>query len=112
LYFFAYQAASKNKVTGLVFAQLNAEELKYNSLLRSDNYSNNSKRISDEQWCELQKIWETNIHSLAKEFKEGVVNVDPLAKATVCNHCKLNTLCRIKEQERLFPSTYVSEHND
>ena len=112
LYFFAYQAASKNKVTGLVFAQLNAEELKYNSLLRSDNYSNNSKRISDEQWCELQKIWETNIYSLAKEFKEGVVNVDPLAKATVCNHCKLNTLCRIKEQEQLFPSTYVSEHND
>lgn len=109
LYFFAYQATSKKKVTGLVFAQVNSEELKYNSLLKSDNFCENSKRISNEKWGELQQIWEANIYSLAKEFKEGVVYVDPLPKASVCTNCKLNTLCRIKEKEQLLSIAYTSE---
>lgn len=109
LYFFAYQATSKNKVTGLVFAQVNSEEMKYNSLLRSDNFFKNSKRISNEQWGDLQQKWEASIYSLAKEFKDGVVYVDPSPKTSVCTNCKLNTLCRIKEKEQLLSISYSSE---
>jgi len=49
-------------------------------------------------WAALQSQWQHSIESTITEFLSGLATVSPLNRPSSCNHCGLQSLCRIHEE--------------
>ncbi len=48
-----------------------------------------------EDWPDLQSRWQQDIHQLAQDFSQGVVDVQPINGDATCVRCGLQGLCRV-----------------
>jgi probable DNA repair protein len=90
---------------GLVFAKIRAGQHTFvgrvgdakNTLLAK--LSGGSGLIKNPLTAELLIDWRDCIQQLARDFLEGKAEVDPREAPQTCEHCGLETLCRIRENE-------------
>ena len=105
-----YAVTAEGNIAAVVFGQIKHGEMKFVGLA-DDTYgeedspalipdvkilskSRVSKSFTD--WGALVMYWETNLKTLAKNYRKGDARVDPY-KANTCMYCDLGTLCRINE---------------
>jgi ATP-dependent helicase/DNAse subunit B len=56
--------------------------------------------------------WKRNIDQLAQDFLAGHAEVDPRDYPKTCEHCGLEALCRITENQALLEEEQDSEDNE
>jgi len=101
-------------VAGLVFARIRAGEQQFAGAVRSadallprdaEGYRSLAKRpLGDEQLAD----WRTSIERLARAFLAGDAEVDPREYPKTCEHCELQSLCRVQE----FPPGLSEDDSD
>lgn len=88
----------------LVFAQLATGQVGFNGIARIDGLIDGVRspeavrRLKDAgttDWQQLQNDWRALLQELAQEFAAGVAAVLPSRGAQTCQHCDLQSLCRI-----------------
>jgi ATP-dependent helicase/DNAse subunit B len=101
-----YSIASGEKLSAVLFAQLRTGELKFNGVVEESelipNLPPNRKgvlREATEQWPEVLTEWNTILKSLADDFVQSKIAVDPKDGISTCRklYCELSALCRINE---------------
>lgn len=114
VYYTAVTRSTDLEVSALAIAQVHIESVDYHALARGENFDaaieplTGAKMKSGAQgercaesdaasWREMTSGWEQLVDSLAAEFNSGECRVDPIASKTVCERCKLQSLCRITE---------------
>jgi len=105
-----YAVTAEGNIAAVVFAQIKRGEMKFVGLtddaygeedsptlipeVKTLSKSRVSKSFTD--WGAMFMFWETNLKTLAKNYRKGDARVDP-HKANTCRYCDLGTLCRINE---------------
>ncbi len=88
---------------GIAYAQLKKGKLKFQTDLHEDapplglDPIKTGKYPCAETWEERRRAWETVLTQTAERFAAGHTQVDPFKKTQTCQHCGLETLCRIGE---------------
>jgi ATP-dependent helicase/DNAse subunit B len=100
-------------VSALAIAQVNLKAIGYKALARGANFDPSiapltggkptakdktleRDLISDaEKWAEIRTSWATLVDELGAEFVAGESRVAPIKSATVCEYCRLQSVCRI-----------------
>ncbi len=100
-----YGAVWTEAVAGLVFAWVRAGEMAFDGLTcRSELLpgvkSSVESRDFDSDWETCLEAWSALLTSLAEDFAKGRSEVQPVDRNKTCNHCRLETLCRIDELEQ------------
>jgi ATP-dependent helicase/nuclease subunit B len=103
------QAAEKDpkfqKVSSLLYAQVNIEDMRFRGIAEnSDSYpgvalDRQRNRPESMSWEELRTYWQQSLESLAQEFLDGYLPVEPKSVAS-CQYCHLQALCRIQEKRQ------------
>lgn len=88
-------------VSALAYAILHPETIKLTGFSAANTGIATIKAF--EQWDNLITEWQHTLSRLAREFIEGYAAVDPKNGRVTCEHCHLQTLCRIHER-----STYAT----
>jgi ATP-dependent helicase/nuclease subunit B len=103
---FGVNQAPGSEPGGLVFARVKAGELEFAGRLRNPlavlpgagkTSSLVKNPLTDDQLSE----WRWTIERLAMDFLAGKAEVNPRDLDDTCEHCKLSTLCRIKERREV-----------
>lgn len=104
LYMLAVEEERQQNVEGLFIAQIHIEESRYKGISNNDaiypkSLYTSKTSVSDElSWDELRQSWQESLGTLATEYLQGFVAVDPKNVNTSCTWCHLTTLCRINEE--------------
>lgn len=92
------------KPSGIVFAKLHPDDIKFHGLaISSDSIPGiktpkDIKRYSaDTTWESQLQTWDIHLKALLNDFIQGKVSVDPLDSENTCRLCSLKTVCRIKQ---------------
>ena len=99
----AYAVASNQPLSGVAFALLRPDDLRFDGISSDSNEIPGVKRIdglrgfNENSWEELMTTWRNVLEELAEGFRRGVAIVDPREKK-VCQTCHLTGFCRIHEQ--------------
>lgn len=94
-----------HKVSSLLYAQVNIEEMKYRGIAQNtDIYPGvaleQQRNFPDSiTWDELREFWQLSLQTLAQEFIDGYLLIEPKS-VTSCQYCHLDQLCRVKEQRQ------------
>jgi ATP-dependent helicase/DNAse subunit B len=100
-----YAVAAPKPVDSICFARLRTGEMGFFGLGREDDKIPGVKAsefASDGTlpWSERREDWRRKLQTLADQFRSGYVSVDPAeGTAVTCRYCKLESLCRIDEQD-------------
>jgi ATP-dependent helicase/DNAse subunit B len=102
-------------VSALAIAQINVKSIDFKALARSANFDPNvapltgakptakdktSVRDTESdaaEWAQKTQGWATLVDELAAEFVSGECRVAPIKSPTVCEYCRLQSVCRINE---------------
>jgi probable DNA repair protein len=96
---------------GLVFAKVRTSKPEFAGRVRNArdtliaNLSGNTNLVKKPLADELLDDWKKNIEQLARDFLAGRAEVDPRDYPKTCEHCGLQTLCRIQEHQAQLDST-------
>ena len=111
-----YAGVVKEKLAGILFAQLQAKELCFKGISEEAELAPKVKSYKDmkqtkemSSWSAVLENWRATVAKLAEDFKTGMADVDPLKPGETCRYCELSTLCRIHEQNRLLDATEETE---
>ena len=98
LYVLARDATKATELSGLAFAQLRRGECKYVELADVGILAVESHKTKkyQEQWQQSIDTWPDQLTRLAEDFLAGQAVVDPIDE-TVCQYCKLDSVCRISQ---------------
>jgi probable DNA repair protein len=106
---------SEEVLGGLVFAQVRTGEMKFaghvgdaSATLFTDLKGTNPL-VRNSLTAEQLLDWRDCIEQLAIDFIEGKAEVDPSEYPKTCEHCGLQTLCRIQENPELRKADVGSE---
>lgn len=94
-----YCITSPPLISGLVFAQISSQELKFKGIVHPDAQTLapfNLKPVAD--WQQQRELWETAFNTLAAEFRSGHAKVNPKRGHRTCQFCEVKPLCRVHEQ--------------
>ncbi|MGO9775769.1 MAG: PD-(D/E)XK nuclease family protein [Terracidiphilus sp.] len=100
---------------GLVFAKVRAGESGFAGQVfdpaatLSNSLKGTSSLVKNKLTLDQLIGWRDCIQQLAKDFLAGRAEVDPREAPKTCEHCGLQTLCRILERESQFESEDESE---
>ncbi len=109
-----YAIANKNDVSGVAFGQLNVEAVAFKGLAEDADVAPGISGVGDPddknattiarlgfpvRWPELVEQWQGVLEALAAEFTTGTAEVNPKSRATTCQYCHLQNLCRIRHRE-------------
>ena len=103
----AYAVASSEPISGVTFALLSPDDLKFDGIAKDSHGIKGVKRIEDlgsfneNSWDELMTKWRNVLEQLAEGFRCGDAKVDP-RKKEVCQTCHLTSFCRIHEQTEIL----------
>lgn len=84
-----YCIASDKSISGLSFAQVRIDDVRFNGINISDT----------PQWQTLVNEWKIVLNQLANEFCSGNATVTPKDIKKTCQYCDLKPLCRIYERK-------------
>lgn len=102
-------------VSALAIAQINVKSIDFKALARGANFDPNvapltgakptakdktSVRDTESdaaEWAQKTQGWATLVDELAAEFVSGECRVAPIKSPTVCEYCRLQSVCRINE---------------
>lgn len=96
-------AISEEAVTAIVYGQINAVDMALYGISRDDQNEQDIKVIStvkcaeERNWNEQLEYWRTVLTQLGLSFCQGHAELDPKSSDT-CEHCHLQTFCRIQEE--------------
>ncbi|MDR1012279.1 MAG: PD-(D/E)XK nuclease family protein [Coxiellaceae bacterium] len=85
-------------ITGLAFAHINNESMKFRELNLDELFSNlcsNKSKNDIKTWSELIKYWKATLDKIANEFVSGKATPEPLSRE-ICRQCNFDPICRIK----------------
>jgi ATP-dependent helicase/nuclease subunit B len=98
-----YCVLDPEKTIGILFAQLNAEEMGFVGISAIDLEIKNVKPLEKSReadtadWHAQIRQWHTTLTQLADNFSNGHARVDPKYLVETCKNCHLHSLCRIHE---------------
>lgn len=97
-----YCVTHDSNPAGVAFGSLKPEGAEFQGLSKFEaclpgvKTLDKTKRFGSEStWEEQRTVWETTLTSLAKDFSDGVANVDPRDGNATCRLCSLKSLCRV-----------------
>ncbi|MDR3492955.1 MAG: PD-(D/E)XK nuclease family protein [Gammaproteobacteria bacterium] len=100
-----YCVTENKNITGIMFAQINIEEIELKGISHTPLDISSVKMITDinyadaSTWTEQLKHWQTNLEKLGSEFYSGNAHVDPKDSIETCRYCTLQSLCRVAEYD-------------
>ncbi len=101
-----YCLTSSNPISGILFAELRSDGVRYRGILEDDATSipgttplSKVKESDAITFTELKRFWQTTLSQLASQFQQGITTVDPKNPITTCQYCHCQPLCRIFELE-------------
>ena len=89
-----YCISSSYPIAAIALAQVRNDEMKFHGLAHSDGLFPQLKVYDN--WQTLQANWQVLLEELAAQFLAGNAAIAPKDKK-VCEFCKLELICRIKE---------------
>lgn len=98
-----YCLTDPNYVTGIMFAQVNANDVKWEGVSELDIEISGVKRLNKVKsadaatWQEQVQQWQATLEKLGNQFYQGHAEVDPKDPDETCLHCDLQAFCRIHE---------------
>jgi ATP-dependent helicase/nuclease subunit B len=98
-----YCILDHSDATGILFAQINSEEMKWKGIsenllgIESVNTLQDEKNTAATTWVEQREKWKITLEQLGEDFYTGKAHVDPKDTMLTCRYCQLQTLCRIHE---------------
>jgi probable DNA repair protein len=100
-----YSIAVKEKVAGVVFAQVKKGNIRYLGIAERDGIIPGAgvpgvKKSPVELFPTIEKVkevWQQKIEMLVNEIKKGIAAVDPVSIAKSCRYCDYGPVCRIGE---------------
>jgi len=98
-----YCTTDSLKTCGILFAQINSEEMKWKGISGIDLGIPAVKTVTEERntdassWQNQIENWQTILEKLATDFAQGKANIDPKEDPQTCEHCHLKPICRIHE---------------
>jgi probable DNA repair protein len=105
-------------IGGLVFAKVRSNDQSFaghvgdaKSMLLP-NLTNSSALVKNRFEAEMLIDWKRNIDQLAQDFLAGHAEADPRDYPKTCEHCGLEALCRITENQALLEEEQDSEDNE
>jgi len=106
-----YCIARKPKASGVAFAIIRPESVKYQGLSAIEDCIEGIKTPekmlrygSEETWESQCLAWEQRLEDLAFEFSKGRVEVLPLEGEKTCRGCDYKSLCRVDELNKRINS--------
>ena len=92
-----YCVLEPEQTAGILFAQLNSEEMGFTGLSEFDLQIKSVKTPEDLKidWNTQIQQWQTTLEKLGSDFAAGHAAVDPKIPEQTCQHCHLQLLCRI-----------------
>ena len=103
----AYAVALNRPISGVAFALLRPDDLKFDGVSSGPQEILGVERIQDLKsfdkiaWDDLMTKWRNVLEQLAEGFRRGDAKVDPREKK-VCQTCHLIGFCRIHEQTEIL----------
>ena len=100
---------SEKNIAAISFAEIASGQLNFKGISKHDVNINGFRKInqlrikSDKTWDEHIENWRDLFLKILKRYEEGDAAVQPTS-TEVCQHCQLQTFCRIKE-ENIQPCT-------
>ncbi|MFV1983606.1 MAG: PD-(D/E)XK nuclease family protein [Thiohalomonadales bacterium] len=101
-----YSMAYGDNLSAVLFAQIKTGDVKFNGVVEQSDlipdlpskYIKNLKEATD-NWPKVLTEWETVIKSLANNFIQGHIEIDPKNGLSTCKklYCELSAICRINE---------------
>ncbi len=101
-----YSVASGDNLSAVVFAQIKTGDVKFNGVVEQAELIPNlppsrkgALKEATEQWPQVLNDWQSVLDSLANDFVNGHIEVDPKEGLVTCRklYCELSPLCRINE---------------
>lgn len=101
-----YCISQTQDTSGIMFAQLKANNMQFKGLVRDESESNTDLKTIEKirndhkakNWDAQINSWKICIDQLADDFYQGKASADPV-DATACMHCDLHSLCRINDND-------------
>ena len=97
----------KTPASAIAFAKINKKQCGYEGVAKKNNIitgldtDNYKTKTGSSNWEELMEFWRQKIHGLANSFISGQLIVDPADVKKTCEHCGLQSLCRVAEQKTI-----------
>ncbi len=98
-----YCVLDPDNTAGILFAQINPEEMKWKGVSETPLEIDSVKTLFEEKntaatsWKQQVEQWKMILEKLGNDFFNGVASVDPKDPVETCQHCHLQTLCRVSE---------------
>ncbi|MEZ5355891.1 MAG: PD-(D/E)XK nuclease family protein [Bryobacteraceae bacterium] len=93
-----YAVTRGERLSGALFAQVKAGEVKFSGLVTSKEVANLPRSVvSEDQFSDRLEAWRAALEGLAAQIRSGYAAVDPKKGEETCNRCHLQMLCRIHE---------------
>lgn len=102
-----YCLTDPDKTIGILFAQINAEKMKWDGVseltldIDSVKTIDKVKYTDANNWKEQIAQWQTTLQKIGTDFSNGNATVDPKDSVETCRHCHLHAFCRIHESSEL-----------
>jgi ATP-dependent helicase/nuclease subunit B len=104
-----YSFAVKERVAGVVFAQIKKGNIKYLGVAKEEGIIPGAgwpgaKKSPMESYKTIQEIidlWQGKIEILADEVRQGVSPVAPVSIIKSCRYCDFGPMCRVGEVDLL-----------
>lgn len=101
-----YCLSQTQDTSGIMFAQLKANNMQFKGLVRDEDESTASLKTVEqirsehkaESWDAQIAEWKDSVDKLAHNFCQGEATTDPI-DATACMYCDLHSLCRINDND-------------
>jgi ATP-dependent helicase/nuclease subunit B len=101
-----YCLSQTQDTSGIMFAQLKANNMQFKGLVRDEDQANTSLKTVEqirndhkaESWDAQIASWKNSIDKLAHNFYQGDAAADPV-DVTACAYCDLHSLCRINDND-------------
>lgn len=100
-----YSAAVPGPIAGLLFAQLQTGDLRFNGVLEETGLVPEVRSFAQlkycndlQDWPQVLAHWRATLEGLGAAFRAGVAEVDPKDVRKTCQYCALTPLCRIAER--------------
>lgn len=115
VYSTAVTRESQLDISALAIAQVNVKSIDYKALARGANFDPNIAPLTGAkstakdkisvrdaeadaaEWTQKTQRWATLVDELAAEFVSGECRVAPIKSPSVCEYCRLQSVCRISE---------------
>ncbi|MFV2059857.1 MAG: PD-(D/E)XK nuclease family protein [Gammaproteobacteria bacterium] len=103
-----YSVASGDNLSAVLFAQLKTGDIKFSGVVKQESLipdlpptRKGILKDATEHWPTVLTDWHSVINSLASDFKQAHIDVNPKDGPVTCRklYCELSPLCRIHELE-------------